>query len=156
MNPLSSVLLAVLSALFSTVLPALLPAIVATLALVQTAQADPMRPLAGAARPAAPAPNLATAATATDAAPAPAPAAPELVAIRQDSNGRRQALIGERWLAVGDRLGTASVAAIGSSAVDLVSAGRRETLRLLPPLVASSSGGGTAGGNAALTGQAAP
>ena len=64
------------------------------------AAADPMRPLAQPVKAGA----GSDAATATRATPA-VPAIGRLVAIREDSRGQRQALIGERWLSVGDCTG---------------------------------------------------
>ena len=106
------------------------------------AAADPMRPLA---LPAKPSP-VAAAAPAVPPGSAAAPPAGRLIAIRQDSRGQRQALIGERWVAVGDRLGESVVAAIGANQVDLVDRTKlagtpgknRSTLNLLPPLQASA------------------
>ncbi len=57
---------------------------------------------------------------------------PTLVAIRQDTQGRWQALFGERWLAVGERLGTHTVAAIGPNTVDLLQGKARSSVSLLP------------------------
>ncbi len=99
------------------------------------AGADPMRPLAVPAK-------AATAAS----APAPATVRPvdtprpleRLVAIRQDSQGRMQALIGERWVGVGDTLGAVSVMAIGNNQVDLKTGKVRSTVHLLPPLQAGA------------------
>jgi hypothetical protein len=100
------------------------------------AAADPMRPLV---------PPAAAAAASSAAAPAAAPGAgaaaapPRLVAIREDSQGRREALLGERWLAEGDRIDAkTTLARIHGTAVELALADRRrQTLHLLPPLVAS-------------------
>lgn len=106
-----------------------------TLVLAATAvAADPMRPLAvpgkaGASAPATEPPARRQA----DSARPPG----RLVAIRQDSRGQRQALIGERWVAVGDKLDGTTVAAIGPNQVDLKSGKSRSTLHLLPPLQAS-------------------
>lgn len=90
--------------------------------------ADPMRPLQ--------APSRAASAAAVGA-PAAAPAArplPPLVAIRTDSQGRRQALLGERWVGEGDRLDQATVVAVDALGVR-VRQGKADTvLHLLPPL----------------------
>jgi hypothetical protein len=106
-----------------------------SLVLMSTAvMADPMRPLAVPGKPGASSP------TAEPLAPRPAGNArppDRLVAIRQDSRGQRQALIGERWVAVGDKLDGTTVAAIGPNQVDLKSGKSRSTLHLLPPLQAS-------------------
>lgn len=104
--------------------------------------ADPMRPLAPPAAAASSAP--------VPAGPAAAPlqrreAAPpdrakdigRLVAIREDSQGRRQALIGERWLAEGDTVQDAVVQRIELNSVELSAGKSRTLLHLLPPLVAS-------------------
>lgn len=115
-------------------------ALLAVLALAPAgpAHADPMKPLA--------LPGKAPAATAASGAttPAPAPAADtprplgRLIAIRQDSQGRQQALIGERWVSVGDTLDHATVTAIAPNQVDLKIGKARSTLHLLPPLQASA------------------
>ena len=82
---------------------------------------------------------------------AASPATPtigRLIAIRQDSRGTRQALIGERWVAVGDKLeGTPRilVSAIDANTVTLLAdngKGRVPTptqLHLLPLLQASTT-----------------
>jgi hypothetical protein len=113
-------------------------ALLAVLALAPAgpARADPMKPLV--------LPGKAPAATAASTpAPALAAAAPRplgrLVAIRQDSQGRQQALIGERWVSVGDTLDHATVTAIAPNQVDLKSGKTRSTLHLLPPLQATSA-----------------
>lgn len=97
--------------------------------------ADPMRPLAvpGKAPVAASAPTPA----ASRVSDAPRPLE-RLIAIRQDSQGRMQALIGERWVGVGDTLGAVSVMAIGNNQVDLKTGKVRSTVHLLPPLQASA------------------
>jgi hypothetical protein len=104
------------------------------------AWADPMRPLI-------PPPNVASAPAATvPAAGSPADKlakanaadAPHeldrLVAIRQDSGQRWQALMGERWVQVGDRLDPYTVSAIDANTVQLADGRQRRTLHLLPPL----------------------
>ncbi len=105
------------------------------------AQADPMRPLipppaASAASPGSP--GAAGASTAMAGLAAPPRTAeketPRLVAIRQDSEQRWQALFGERWLKVGDRLDGATVAHIEGNLVQLAEGRQRRTLHLLPPL----------------------
>lgn len=108
------------------------------------AAADPMRPLAvpGKQPPA----GVATTAPAAPRSSDATKPTGRLIAIRQDSRGQRQALIGERWVAVGDRVDDHVVAAIGANQVDLVDrtkpagqAGKtRSTLHLLPPLQAST------------------
>ena len=111
-------------------------ALLAVLALAPAgpARADPMKPLVLPGK----APAAAAAAT-----PAPAPAADtprplgRLIAIRQDSQGRMQALIGERWVGVGDTLDHAAVTAIAPNQVDLKIGKARSTLHLLPPLQAT-------------------
>ena len=57
-----------------------------------------------------------------------------LVAIRQDSTRRWQALFGERWLGVGDRLDKFSVEAIDDNTVQLIEGRNRRLLTLLPAL----------------------
>jgi hypothetical protein len=97
--------------------------------------ADPMRPLQtpgkAAAAPSAPA------AVVVRSPDAPRPLG-RLVAIRRDSQGRMQALIGERWVGVGDTLDQATVTAIETNQVDLRIGKTRSSLHLLPPLQASS------------------
>lgn len=93
-----------------------------------SATADPMRPLQAPSR-AASAATVGAAAAATAARPLP-----PLVAIRTDSQGRRQALLGERWVAEGDRLDQATVVAVDALGVR-VRQGKADTvLHLLPPL----------------------
>ena len=123
------------------------PAIGLLLALLSLvggeAAADPMRPLAVPGK-LPPAGIAVTEPGPTRSSDAAKPLG-RLIAIRQDSRGQRQALIGERWVAVGDRLDDRIVAAIGANQVDLVDrshtagpAGKtRSTLHLLPPLQAS-------------------
>jgi hypothetical protein len=105
-------------------------AALALLAASPLAQADPMRPLGAAQVPAA------SAAPAGDAASgaAPAPRGPRLVAIRQDSTRRWQALIGENWVTVGDRVGQLTVRVIDANTVQLGEGRARRTLQLLPAL----------------------
>jgi hypothetical protein len=134
----------------ATAVVALLAALM--LGLLAPAWADPMRPLLPPPAPSAPA---ATAAAPAQARAHPATAWPALLALRQDSDGRHQALFGDRWLAVGDRLdspaaGVATggeaatvVTAIDGHSVQLRQGRQRHTLHLLPPLrysvVAASS-----------------
>lgn len=102
-----------------------------SLALVAApALADPMRPLVMPSRAAS-----AAAVSAPRAAAAPQPL-PPLVAIRTDSDGRRQALLGERWLSEGDRIDQATVVAIAPLRVQLRQGRTETTLHLLPPLQA--------------------
>lgn len=103
------------------------------LLVAPAALADPMRPLTLPARPGASSP---AAELPPPRAPGVARALERLVAIRQDSHGQRQALIGERWVGVGDKLDEHTVAAIGPNQVDLKSGKARATLHLLPPLQA--------------------
>lgn len=107
--------------------------LVSLLLAAPAALADPMRPLALPARPGASAPAAEPPAL---RAPGAQRALERLVAIRQDSRGQRQALIGERWVSVGDKLDEHTVAAIGPNQVDLKSGKARATLHLLPPLQA--------------------
>ncbi len=97
------------------------------------ALADPMRPLAVPGKP--PAPGSAAESVVPRKADQPRTVG-RLVAIRQDSQGRRQALIGERWVGVDDLLGQARVAAIGPNQVELTTGKTRQTMHLLPPLQA--------------------
>lgn len=112
-----------------------LAAALCALSLAPAAGADPMRPLLVPGK--APA-----AASAPLAMPSPTPAAPRplgrLIAIRQDSQGRLQALIGDRWVGAGEVLDHATVAAITPNQVDLKIGKTRSTLHLLPPLQASA------------------
>ena len=104
------------------------------------AHSDPMRPFV-----------LPTAATAASAPPlARAPGEPanarpagELLAIRIDSQGRHQALIGERWVAVGERIEHSTVSAMDASTVEFTRGKVRATVHLLAPLVASADGANT-------------
>lgn len=118
-----------------------LPALCLALAALATAlparpaPADPMRPLA-----------RSTAEPARGAAPAREPEArrpaERLVAIRHDSRGRLQALIGERWVEAGDTLEQSRVQAVGPNHVELIARDKsRHTLHLLPPLQASPDPG---------------
>ena len=107
--------------------------------------ADPMRPLAASMPASAGASSPLAAAVPRAAGPA-VPTIGRLIAIRQDSRGTRQALIGERWVAVGDKLEGAPrtlVSAIDANTVTLHSdngknrASMPTQLHLLPPLQAS-------------------
>lgn len=99
--------------------------------------ADPMRPLIPPAPASADAPP-GLAERPTKAREPEGPREPErLVAIRQDSASRWQALFGERWVGPGDRLENYTVAGIEANAVHLVQLadGRKQRiLHLLPPL----------------------
>lgn len=115
-----------------------------SLALVAAAAApaaqDPMRPLTppAAAAPSAPGgpdPRLTTGRPPGSTAPARPPA--RVAAVRQDTQQQWTALVGERWMRVGDKLpGGQTVVAIGLHGVDLQDAAtrRRQVLHLLPPL----------------------
>jgi hypothetical protein len=102
------------------------------------AWADPMRPLIPPAS--APAP----AAAVLSGSPPDRSARPRdgdsplegerLIAIRLDSNQRWLALLGERWLKVGDRYDHYTVGAIDANSVQLADGRQRRTLHLLPPL----------------------
>jgi hypothetical protein len=104
------------------------------------AWADPMRPLLPPANAAsarvAPGPVAGSPADRQDKArEADAPRELDrLVAIRQDSGQRWQALLGERWVQVGDRLDNYTVGAIDANSVLLADGRQRRTLHLLPPL----------------------
>ena len=115
-------------------------------------QADPMRPLtpvAGSA--AASAPKAST--PRADNSAQPTIQAERLVAIRRDSQGRRQALLGEQWLALGERLRSAGsqtaradapvVSALTDTSVTLQQGRQQLVLQLLPQLVASTEAAAT-------------
>ena len=107
------------------------------------AQSDPMRPFilpaAASAASSASAPPLARA----PGEPASARPAGDLLAIRIDSQGRHQALIGERWVAVGERIEHSTVSAMDASTVEFTRGKVRATVHLLTPLVASADGANT-------------
>jgi hypothetical protein len=117
-----------------------LPWLVACLYAATDAQADPMRPLGSPPAASANAPKpvvaqgdgseLRSRSLETEAVKA----GQRLIAIRQDSSSRWQALVGERWLRVGDKLDGYTVAAIDANAVQLSEGRQRKTLHLLPPL----------------------
>lgn len=105
--------------------------------------ADPMRPLTPPPTAVAAAP-MASWQTTRPVAPAAAGAsvtptiqADRLVAIRRDSDGRWRALLGERWVSVGAKAGTATVRTIDHNSVTLAEGRAQLVLHLLPPLVAS-------------------
>lgn len=129
--------------------------------LLSPAHADPMRPLTAPSATLAP---QVDAPVASATAPVP-PAAglapttstwPPLLALRRDARGRQQALMGEQWLGVGDRVGeptrgpgappAVTVVAIHDNSVQLQQGRKRHTLHLLPPLVFSSEAVATAAG----------
>jgi hypothetical protein len=135
-------------------------ALAAGLTLCNATSADPMRPwVAPASSPdprTAKDPGKADAASVRsplgDAASAPAragvgsartapwnpPAAVDLVAIREDSDGRRQALIGESWLKPGEKFtdaqGPGTLVFIGTHHVETQRGPLRSRTDLLPPL----------------------
>jgi hypothetical protein len=139
------------------------------LSLCGTARADPMRPWTAPAQgpqtQTAPGPQGAggavTRGAASDAASAPGRGGPgtartahwnaagavDLVAIREDSEGRRQALIGEAWLKPGDRftdaLGPGTLAFIGPQHVETLRGRERTRTDLLPPLQPAPQGAPT-------------
>ena len=124
----------------------LLPASVLVAASLPVRAADPMRPLQGGNTPspaALPPPGVARDLLSPRAPPgtAPAPTArDELRAVRVDSQGRKQALLGERWLAVGERWQGQTVVAIEGMRVDLAQAAAAQRVRslyLLPQLQAT-------------------
>ncbi len=101
-----------------------------------------MRPLVAPLAAAA----LAGTAASTNAATGEGQAAPSgsatvrrLLAIRQASNGERSALLGDRWLRVGDRYtapeGDTEVTAIGVHHIELLQGKLRSTYQLLAPLL---------------------
>jgi hypothetical protein len=117
-----------------------LPWLVACLFASTYAQADPMRPLSPPPASSANAPKPVVA-QADGSEPRTQGRDTEafkpgerLIAIRQDSSSRWQALVGERWLRVGDKLDGYTVAAIDANAVQLSEGRQRKTLHLLPPL----------------------
>jgi len=118
-------------------LPTLVAAcLAATLLHPLAARADPMRPLvlpsAASAPPGSAAPRLRT----PDAGEAPPVREPErLVAIRQDSQQRWQALFGERWVSSGDKVENYTVGVIDANSVQLADARqKKKLLHLLPAL----------------------
>ena len=124
----------------STLLRLLAPPAFATVTLLAAdAQADPMRPLAAPAAAAAgvSAPNLA----ATAVSAQPALVSDRLVAIRRNSDGRLQALIGEQWVGAGERVGgragNAMLRSLSETSATLALGGRQLVLQLLPLLVPS-------------------
>lgn len=101
--------------------------------------ADPMRPLAAPAAAASAAPVVPVA---PPGSREPQPIQTDrLVAIRRDADGRYQALIGERWLRLGDkvggRAGNATVRALDATSVTLVQGRQQLVLHVLPPLLVS-------------------
>jgi hypothetical protein len=108
------------------------------------AWADPMRPLippANSASASAPAAGPSGGLPDRSARPREGDAprdAERLIAIRQDSGPdstkRWQALLGDRWLKVGDRYDNFTVGAIDANSVQLADGRQRRTLHLLPPL----------------------
>ncbi len=111
------------------------------------ASADPMRPLPGqqpaaASGTAAPPDRPAVGAAATKVAPLAAPSVAPLVAIRVDSTGQRQALLGAQWLKIGERFtdasGTLTVLGISEHHIDIQRGQDRRKAYLLPPLLDSA------------------
>ncbi len=101
---------------------------------------DPMRPLTPSSpgfastlvdRPGGPVPPAGRQADPpiSDAAPSVA-----LRGTRRGHDGRWQALVGDRWVAAGDRLGEARVTAVDADRLQLAVAGTVRTLHLLPQL----------------------
>jgi hypothetical protein len=100
--------------------------------------ADPMRPLIlpAAASSASSSSTAALDRASQQARQTPAVREPErLVAIRQDGASRWQALFGERWVGVGDKLERYTVGAIDANTVQLTEGRQKRTLNLLPPLM---------------------
>ena len=116
------------------------------LTLISTAPvlADPMRPFVLSVSPVSSASSSSAAAVqaAADHIGARAKAIagqalPALHAIRVDADGRRLALFGEQWLAVGAKLGAqGTLAAIDTNQVQVQRGKTFATLHLLPPLLA--------------------
>jgi hypothetical protein len=101
-----------------------------------TSWADPMRPLILPAAASSASSSSAAADRAMQARQAPAVREPErLVAIRQDGSNRWQALFGERWVRVGDKLERYTVGAIDANTVQLSEGRQKRILNLLPPLM---------------------
>lgn len=98
-------------------------------------------PAAGSAASAAAATTAATSFAAAPSSAAPALTADRLVAIRRNSDGRLQALIGEQWIGLGERVGgragNATLKALDDSSATLALGRQQLVLRVLPPLVAS-------------------
>lgn len=116
-------------------------AVVAVLAaLTAPAAADPMRPLPSASAPLGAAPANAGFNLTQTGVPSEL-RADRLIAIRRDADGHRQALIGERWVAVGERVGgaagAATLQALDDNRATLALGRQRLVLHLLPPLLAS-------------------
>jgi len=116
--------------------------------LPAAALADPMRPLSALPRESL---SVLSGPSSGTASPGPAgsPAdraghtssAPDrLVALRRDSQGRWQALFGERWVAPGDRIDGLAVSAIDGNSVQMGNGLSRRVLHLLPVLQAPTSG----------------
>ena len=120
----------------STRARAALPWLVACAWSAGWAHADPMRPLTPppAASSAAPVAVAGPDRQARGRDPDTPREADRLVAIRQDSASRWQALFGERWLGVGDKLDSYTVASIEANTIELAEGRQRRTLHLLPPL----------------------
>ena len=117
------------------------------LALISTAPvlADPMRPFVLSVLPVSSASSSSAAAAVQAAADhigaraktIAGQALPALHAIRVDADGRRLALFGEQWLAVGAKLGAqGTLAAIDTNQVQVQRGKTFATLHLLPPLLA--------------------
>lgn len=110
------------------------------LLLASSLHADPMRPLTSAAE----APAAASASAGTVGRSPAAPDSPRqtgpaetLWAVRQDSQGDWSALLGERWLKVGQRVEQGLVSQINQHGVQLRRGPQLVTLNLLPTLQTS-------------------
>lgn len=118
----------------------LLVAWAVTLAWSTAVAADPMRPLSAGGPPTAGPDRMAVPRTAPptslppSAVPDPEGETTLLRATRRGHDGRWQALLGDRWVSAGDRLGDARVAAVDADRVRVERAGASRTLHLLPPL----------------------
>lgn len=98
--------------------------------------ADPMRPLIPPVSAASASTAVAVPSRAGKPSEGEAPREPErLIAIRQDSAARWQALFGERWVGPGDKLERYTIAAIDANSVQLAEGRAKKTLYLLPPLL---------------------
>ena len=101
-----------------------------------TATADPMRPLPGGA--AATEAHAGGDAMNPALATAPAPAT-GLLGTRRDSSGRWEALVGERWIGAGERLGDARVREVAADRIVLLRGSALESVYLIPPLTPQAS-----------------
>ena len=106
--------------------------------LASRAKADPMRPLTPpAAAASAVAPAMAMQVTIPAGGNTVAIHSERLVAIRRDSEGRYQALLGERWVGPGSKAGNATVRSVDDNSVTLALGRQSLVLHVLPQLIAT-------------------